>query len=135
MTRYLIDTNHLGEAVGRVSKVRDRIQQMTRRGDVFATCGPVLCELMIGIVHGANFTATSTRLNRLLQAVRLWPINLAFAGYYADVYHELKNGGRVLSQVDMMLAALARCECTILLTSIKTSPHFQTSRRKTGSNG
>jgi len=66
MTRYLLDTNHIGEAIGRVSVVRDRIQQMHRQGD------------------------------------------LAIADRYAEVYHELGKAGRALSQVDMMVAAMAR---------------------------
>ncbi|MBI1830484.1 MAG: hypothetical protein HYR84_03425 [Planctomycetes bacterium] len=41
MKRYLLDTNHLGEAIGRVSVVRDRVQQLHRQGTVFASCGPV----------------------------------------------------------------------------------------------
>ena len=36
LKRYLLDTNHLGEAVSRVSIVRDRIQQLHRRGVVGA---------------------------------------------------------------------------------------------------
>lgn len=50
MTRFLLDTNHLGEAIGRVSVVRDQIQQRHRQGDVFGTSGPILCELLVGIV-------------------------------------------------------------------------------------
>jgi hypothetical protein len=46
MKRYLLDTNHLGEAIGRVSIVRDRIQQLHRQGDIFATCVPAVCELL-----------------------------------------------------------------------------------------
>lgn len=45
MRRYLIDTNHLGEAVGRVSVVRDRLQQLQLLGGVFGTCGPVLMRI------------------------------------------------------------------------------------------
>ncbi|HEY1861547.1 MAG TPA: hypothetical protein VGG61_14395 [Gemmataceae bacterium] len=50
MKRFLLDTNHIGEAIGRVSVVRDRLQQMHRQGIVFGTCGPVLCELLVGAV-------------------------------------------------------------------------------------
>ena len=50
MKRYLLDTNHLGEAIRPVSIVRDRIQQLHRQGWVFGTCGPVLCELLVGVV-------------------------------------------------------------------------------------
>jgi hypothetical protein len=40
MKRYLLDTNHIGEAIGQVSIVRDRIQQRCRQGGIFGTCGP-----------------------------------------------------------------------------------------------
>jgi predicted nucleic acid-binding protein len=39
MNRYLLDTNHLSEAVRRVSVVRDRIQQQRRQGAVLALVG------------------------------------------------------------------------------------------------
>jgi predicted nucleic acid-binding protein len=103
MKRYLLDTNHLGEAVGRVSVVRDRIQQMHRQGIIFGTCGPVLCELLVGLVLRKDAAKTRQRLDRLLQVVRVWPIDLVLAEEYARVYHELQRAGRALSQVDIML--------------------------------
>jgi predicted nucleic acid-binding protein len=48
MTGYLLDTNHLGAAVRRVSTVRDQINQRKRQGQRFGTCVPVLCELEAG---------------------------------------------------------------------------------------
>src|SRR5437763_743554 len=108
MTRYLLDTNHMSEAIGRVSVVRDRIQQLHRQGDIFGTCGPVLCELLVGVVLRKDAVKTRQRLDRLLQVVRFWPIDLASAERYAEVYHELRKAGRALSQVDILLAALAR---------------------------
>ncbi|MGZ3486442.1 MAG: type II toxin-antitoxin system VapC family toxin [Isosphaeraceae bacterium] len=36
---------------------------------------------------------------------------------YAEIYHDLRARGRVLSQVDMLLAALARSMNATLLTS------------------
>jgi tRNA(fMet)-specific endonuclease VapC len=117
MKRYLLDTNHIGEAVGRVSVVRDRIQQLHRQGTVFGTCGPVLCELLVGVVLRKDAAKTRRRLDRLLQVVRMWPIDLAIADRYAEVYHELRKAGRALSQVDILLAALARNWNAILLTT------------------
>ncbi len=117
MTRYLLDTNHLGEAIGRVSVVRDRVQQSHRQGMVFGTCGPALCELLVGIVLRKDAAATRRRLDKLLQAVRIWPIDIAVAERYAGAYHELRKAGRALSQVDIMLAALARYMDATLLTT------------------
>jgi tRNA(fMet)-specific endonuclease VapC len=117
MKRYLLDTNHLGEAIGRVSIVRDRLQQLYRQGVVFGTCGPVLCELLVGVVKRKDASATRRRLERLLQVVRIWPIELAIADHYASVYHELQQAGRALSQVDILLAAIARHLNATLLTT------------------
>jgi predicted nucleic acid-binding protein len=35
---------------------------------------------------------------------------------YAEIYHDLRSRGRVLSQLDMMLAALSRSMDAVLLT-------------------
>src|SRR5687768_1683083 len=118
MNRYLIDTNHLGEAGGRVSVVRDRIQRMWRNdGIVFGTCGPVLCELLVGVVRRKDAKGTRRRLDGLLHTVRVRPIDLATAEEYAKAYHELQKAGRALSQVDILLAALARQLGATLLTT------------------
>jgi len=117
MSRYLLDTNHLGEAVGKVSIVRDRIQQLHRHGNVFATCGPVLCELLVGVTSRKDTAKARKRLEKLMQIVRVWPIDLAIADQYAIAYHELRKAGRALSQVDIMLAALARHADATLVTT------------------
>ncbi len=118
MKRYLIDTNHLGEAVNRVSMVRDRIQKMHHDdGIVFGTCGPVLCELLVGVILRNDSPETRRRLDGLLQLVRIWPVDLATADKYAKAYHEVRKAGRALSQVDILLAALARqLDASILTT-------------------
>jgi len=117
MNRYLLDTNHIGEAIGQVSVVRDRIQQMHRQGIIFGTCGPVLCELIVGIVLRKDKAKARKRLDELLKVVRVWPTDLAIADQYGEVYHQLRKAGRALSQVDMMLAAMARHMKAKLLTS------------------
>ena len=54
-----------------------------------------------------------------MQVVRIWPIDLAIADQYAKVYHELQKAGRALSQVDILLAAMARHMNATLLTTDK----------------
>jgi tRNA(fMet)-specific endonuclease VapC len=119
MKRYLLDTNHIGEAVGQVSTVRDRIQHMQRQGSIFGICGPVLCELLVGVVLRKDAANSRRRLDGLLQIVRLWPVDLAIADRYSEVYHELQKAGRALSQVDIILAAMARELNATLLTTDK----------------
>ncbi len=129
MKRYLLDTNHIGEAIGRVSIVRDRIQQLHRQGSVFGACGPVLCELLVGVVLRRDAARCRRRLDGFLQVVRLWPTDLAIADRYAEVYHELQKAGRALSQVDIILAAMARhLKATLLTTDqdFQALPDIQT---------
>ncbi len=118
MIRYLIDTNHMSAALKRVSVVRDRMQQLRlKEGAVFAACGPVLCELLVGVDLRKDANANRRRLDLLLSFVRIWPIELVTANEYAKVYRELQKAGRVLSQTDMILASMARQFDAHLLTS------------------
>jgi hypothetical protein len=68
-------------------------------------------------------------LNHLLLRLRLWPIDLKTAQIFGDVYTELYRGGRVLSQVDLMVAAMVRqMKLTILTTDrdFEAIPDFRT---------
>jgi tRNA(fMet)-specific endonuclease VapC len=129
MTRYLLDTNHLSEALSRVSVVRDRIRQLHRQGVRCGTCGPVLCELLAGIVQRVDASAARRRLEGLLQLVRIWPVDLDVADRYGEVYQELKKAGRALSQVDIILAAMCRHSKLVLQTTdqdFEALPDIQT---------
>jgi tRNA(fMet)-specific endonuclease VapC len=57
------------------------------------------------------------RLAQLLRQVRIWPLESATCRLYGNVFIELRRAGRVLSQVDMMLAALARQHKLTVLTT------------------
>lgn len=117
MAGFLLDNNHLGAAIARVSTVRERIAEFHRAGHRFGTCFPVLCELETGIQQTKHPAAYRRRLSHLLAHVRLWPIDREVARVYGEIYLELKARGRVLSQVDMMLAALAQLMNLTVLTS------------------
>jgi predicted nucleic acid-binding protein len=117
VTRYLLDTNHLGEAIQSTSRVRDRIGRMRRHGDVFGIVIPVLCETMAGVVRSRHAADRRRRLRQVLRAVRLWPLEIDIAERYGGVFHELRDAGRAMSQVDMMLAAVSRVMSATILTS------------------
>jgi tRNA(fMet)-specific endonuclease VapC len=77
----------------------------------------VLCEIEAG-VRQVRYKAKYRRdLNHLLLQLRLWPLDLKTTQLYGDAFIELRRRGRVLSQVDIMVAALARqLKLTILTT-------------------
>lgn len=116
MASFLLDCNHLSESIQRVSRLRDQIQQARKQGEIFGTCIPVLCELEAGVQQTANPPEYRRRLT-LLNFVSLWPLDERTAQTYGSVFNELRRQGRVLSQVDMILAALARQGKLTVLTS------------------
>ncbi len=122
MAGYLLDTNHLGLAVTPASTVRRRLEESRKTGQRFGTCVPVLCEIEAGI-HQVRYPDEYRRnLKRFLRHVKIWPLDLDTARYYGQVYVELRRKARVLSQVDMMLAALSR---QMRLTVLTTDRDFE----------
>jgi predicted nucleic acid-binding protein len=117
MTGYLLDTNHLSEAIRQISHIRDRIRLTHRKGIRLGTCVNVVCELEAGIQHLKTPENYRRRLRELLRNVRLWPIDFEMARLYGEIFFELQNMGRVLDHVDMLLGVLARKLDLTLLTS------------------
>ncbi len=108
MTLYLLDTNHLSAAINRDADLRTKLRDTRLRGDRIGTCVPVLCELQAGLTLTARRDHNQRLLRELLREVRTWPLDHQTALRYGELYHELRRLGRALSQVDIMLAALAR---------------------------
>ncbi len=117
MAGFLLDSNHLGQAVTRTSVVRKRIEKARKTGERFGTCVPALCEIEAGILQVRHPEEYRRNLERLLRHVRIWPLDLETARIYGEIYHKLRKKGRSLSQVDIMLAALARQMRLTLLTT------------------
>jgi tRNA(fMet)-specific endonuclease VapC len=129
MTRYLIDTNHLSEAINKVSHIRDRLIGSARKGNKFGTCIPALCELEAGIQQIPRAASSRHRLDTLLEHVRLWPLDRTVAEAYGSLHLTLAKRGRALSFVDVVLAALALNMKGVLLTSdrdFEALPELQT---------
>ena len=114
---YLLDTNPLSRAVTPKSSVRQRIAELRQRGVKVGTCVPVLCEIEAGIQQVSRPDLYRVNLERLLRQISVWPIDPSTARTYGAIHHDLKGRGRVLSQVDMMLAALARQMTLTVATS------------------
>jgi predicted nucleic acid-binding protein len=117
MPTYLLDTNHIGLAVNQRSLVSQRIFKARLSGLRLGTCLPVLCEIEAGMRHVRHKARYRRDLNHLLLQIRLWPIDLKTTQIYGDLFTELRKKGRAFSQIDIMVAALARqMKHTILTT-------------------
>jgi tRNA(fMet)-specific endonuclease VapC len=117
MAGCLIDTNHLSAAIRPVSPLRTRIEQAHRQGIRLGTCIPVLCELESGIAHSSHAEDYRRQLRFLLKRVRVWPLEQETAQIYGELCADLRRQGKVLSQVDLMLAAMAKLRGLTILTT------------------
>ena len=116
-TGYLLDTNHLSHAIRRVSHVRDLIRQARRAGNRMGTCIPVLCETEAGVAQSGRPATYRNALDRMLDELRVWPLDRQDARQYGEVHVELRAAGRTLSHVDIILVVLARRLNLTLLTA------------------
>ena len=119
MSDRLLDTNHLGLAVRKRSGVFSRLRSELQRGIRVGTCAPVLCEIAVGARNVSHPVKYRTSLTQVLRMIRIWPITIETAWHYGDIERDLRRSGRVLSQVDMMLAALCRELDLVLVTTDK----------------
>ena len=122
MSGFLLDTNHLALAVRRNSDLFSRILQEKKRGSPIGTCVPVLCEVEVGRLQVAHPDAYREGLERVLRKIKIWPLTMETAREYGEIHRDLKSRGRVLSQVDLMLAALAR---ELDMTLVTTDRDFE----------
>jgi tRNA(fMet)-specific endonuclease VapC len=119
MARFLVDTNHLGRAIDPDDALRHRIRTAVRVGHSFGTVVPVLFELHTGIRQMSEGDArrAARQLLNLLKTVRVWPLEREDGDSAARIFLDLRSRGRVLSQVDILLAAVALRLRAMLLTT------------------
>jgi predicted nucleic acid-binding protein len=119
MRGYLLDTNHLSHAIRVISPLRERLRQAHRQGYRLITCWPVLCELQEGIIFTANPRQYLRTLKVLMKEVRIWPMDWNLIEQYGNCAKLARERGRVLSTTDLILAAFAWKESTVILTTDK----------------
>lgn len=124
MPLYLLDTNHAGETLRKVSPLRDRIQIQIRSGDKFGFCWPVLCELEAGIVNTRVPEDNRRAMNQLLKRVRIWPFDWPIVRSFGRLSARARAEGRALSFVDLVLSAMATELNAVILSSDKDFSAF-----------
>lgn len=129
MEGYLLDTNHLSAAIRKISVLRDRLRIAHRQGHRFATCWPVLCELEAGICQTARAEAYRRTFRGLLTEIRIWAVDWETVRIFGELFKKVKKKGRVLSHVNLVLAALAaQFKATLLTTDkdFRAAPEIKT---------
>jgi tRNA(fMet)-specific endonuclease VapC len=80
------------------------------------TCWPVIGELWYGLEGSFSRERNLPSLLRTLDEVLKWPFEDEASRHYGRLHHELRRAGRVMSVVDMQLAAIAFAlgNCTVV---------------------
>jgi tRNA(fMet)-specific endonuclease VapC len=116
VTRFLLDTNHLSAYLDRNATLEARVDARLLSGDRFGITLPVLCEYRAGIAAGKRLQRNLARLTAAMEVFRLWPADQQTAAEFGRLFHELRGAGRMLSQFDLLIAALAIQHDLTLLT-------------------
>ena len=117
MTRYLLDTNHLSAYLDRATALEARVDSSLLAGNRFGIALPVLCEYRAGITAGRRFQRNLARLQAALEVFRLWPVDQHTAVEFGNAFGDLRQLGRVLSQFDLLIVAIARQYDLTVLTA------------------
>jgi len=75
------------------------------------------CEYRAGIALSRRFQRNLTRLEAALKFLRQWPVDDQTAAEFADLFKELRAAGKMMSQFDLLIAAVARQYRLVVLTA------------------
>src|SRR5438552_5234113 len=116
MSRYLLDTNAMGDLMNRRHGVEVRAAEARKRGAHIGTCEPVVAELFAGIENSATRDDNLVVLRRTLAGLRCWPLDRRASEEFSRLFVALKRTGRLIGPIDMLTAAIALSlgECTVV---------------------
>jgi len=92
---------------------------MQKMGAQVGSSVPALCEVERGLPGARDPDYLRRIFSRFLTTIKIWPLDPVTARHYGEIFQDLRRRGRACSQIDMMLAALARQTGMTLLTSDK----------------
>jgi len=114
MTRFLLDTNVLSEAVRNPGGNVDRALR-DHAGEEIGTSPIVKGEIAYGLKRNANVRGQK-RLEVLLQTLEIWPLEDPVSETYGDIRARLEKEGKPMGPNDLWIAAHALVLDAIVVT-------------------
>jgi tRNA(fMet)-specific endonuclease VapC len=116
MKRYLLDTNAVGDFLNHRHGIPQRVHDARTRGIIIGTCEPVVAELYFGVENSATRDENLKRLRSGLRRIKCWPLTREASEEYGRLALALKRVGRVIGQIDILIAAIAISlgDCTVV---------------------
>lgn len=118
MTRYLLDTNAVGDLMNHRLGVDVRAKEARKRGAVIGTCEPVVAELFFGVENSTSRDENMVILRRALVGLKCWPLTRSASQEFGRLATALKRAGRVIGPLDILIASIALTlpNCTVVST-------------------
>lgn len=107
MTRFLLDTGGAGDYIHRRRGVYERARAAVAAGHRIGIGLPVLAELWYGVENSSRRERNAERLRRVLPELIVWPLTEPAAELYGRIAAELRQTGRPIGKIDMLIAAIA----------------------------
>jgi tRNA(fMet)-specific endonuclease VapC len=116
MTRYLLDTNAVGDWMNHRRGVDVRAREAKQRGAILGTCEPVVAELFFGAENSASRDDNLVQLRRALRGLKCWPLSRAASEEFGRLMTGFKRAGKTIGPIDVLIAAIARTlpDCVVV---------------------
>ena len=112
----MLDTGSAADYLNRRGGVYSRARQVREQGGRLGLGAPVLGELWDGVFYSATRKFNEALLRRHIGHFAIWPFDQVAAVEYGRLAAELRRRGRAMQQIDVQIAAIARClgDCTVV---------------------
>jgi len=116
LKRYLLDTGSAADYLNRRGGTYSRARQERSQGARLRLGAPVLGELWDGVFYSATRQFNESLLKQHIGQFAIWPFDQLAAVEYGKLSAELRRRGRNMQQIDIQIAAIARClaDCTVI---------------------
>lgn len=118
MTKYLLDTNALGDLLNRRRGVDLRAKAARAAGHKLGSCGPAVGEFLYGLELSASREENLRRARLFLKGLAFWPFTPDAAAEFGRLRAELRRAGRPMQIPDIQIAAIAFAlgDCAVVTT-------------------
>lgn len=115
MKRYLLDTNHFSAFWRGEARLLSRIAALEEAE--LGLSAPGVGEQWYMVYNSAQRERNAARMELVLQQFTLWDYDARAAQEYGHIRAELRRKGRPIPVIDMQIAAIARANGLVVLTS------------------
>jgi tRNA(fMet)-specific endonuclease VapC len=105
---YLLDTGIAQDFQDDRRGVRAKAKEVRALGHRVGICVPVLGELWSGVEGSHRRDANAQQLRMALGKLLIWPYTTEAAEEFGRIFAALRKSGRIIPQIDVQIAAIAR---------------------------